>query len=227
MSPLTILLAVMILAVCLILGVLFALPGEDKRKKRREKKVIEDPDDKHWEETVGQLERHIVTLRNQIADFEKKAKLQEKDILTERHRVKHLQEKLAQEKSWREKEQGSAGRSQGEFEQLKKDLLKVEQELEEEHAVRLRLERDLSEVKWELDSLSTEKKSLTAKSMSLETNLDYFKKETAKLQRENAEFKKESKEVSWVAKSEFEKLELLFKEKEKELERMRREMRGG
>ncbi len=226
MSLLTIFLSVLILAVCLILGVLFALPGQDKRTRRREKRTSADPEDKYWEETVGKLEKHIITLRNQLAASEKNNKLREKDILVERQRVKHLQEKLSQEKSWREKEQLSVGRSQGEFEQLKKDLLKAQREAEEGHAVRLRLEREIGELKWQLDSLNNEKKSLLAKVLSLETNLDYFKKESAQLKRENTDLKRESKEVTWVAKSEYEKLEMLYKQKEKELERMRREARG-
>ncbi len=224
MSAFSFLIALVVFLTAVTLGVLFWFPGDSKKSRRRERKVAPTEDDQQWELTVSRLEKHIVTLRNQIADSERREKQGAKDLQQEKQRNRQLQEKLAQEKSWREKEQSSVDKTLAEEEQLKKDLLKSERELEEEHALRLRQERELTELKWEHDSLNSEKKSFLAKLANLEATLEQYKKEVSELRKANAQLSKETKEINWIAKSEYDKLEMLFKQKEKELERMKREV---
>ena len=221
MSPLTLIMAITILFTAAILGILFFVPANDKRARKKEKKTLAPQEEKQWESVVDRLEGHIGSLRRQVAEHEKKEKHFEKDLMTQKARTKHLQEKLSQEKGWREKENTAAEKSHQEIAQTKNELLKAQREFDEEHALRLRLERQLTEVKWELDSINSEKRALAAKGMNLETNLEYYKKEYLELKKTNAKLTQETSEANWVAKSEFDKLEALYKEKEKEVERLK------
>ncbi len=226
MSPLIFIVAITVLFTAVLLGILFVVPANDKKSRKREKKSLNPQEEREWEDVVDRLEKHIVALRHQIAEHEKKEKHFEKDLSVEKAKNKQLQEKLAQEKGWREKENTVVEKSHQESDQIKKDLLKAQREFEEEHSLRLRLERQWTELKWEMDSLNNEKRALAAKVINLETNLEYYKKESAELKKVNAKLTKETSEVSWVAKTEFDKLEILYKEKEKELERLKREMKS-
>ena len=227
MSPLIIIMAVTIFFTAIILGILFIVPANSKKSRRKEKKALEPEEEKQWESVVDHLEKHIVTLRHQIAEQEKKQKIFEKDLAVEKAKNRHLQEKLAQEKGWREKEHTGIEKSQQDINQTKNDLLKAQREFGEEHSLRLRLDRQVAELKWDMDSLNNEKRALTAQVMSLEANLEHYKKELAELKKSHAKLTKETSEVSWVAKAEFDKLEILYKGKEKELERLKREMTGA
>ncbi len=227
MSPTSLLASLVIFLVAMALCFLFmGSGGLDKKARKRERKVLEkDPEEKGWEQATLRLEKHIVSLREKIAEFEKREKQHEKNLLVERHHVKHLKEKLAQEKNWRQQERSTLDASDQEFDRIKKDLLHTQRELENGHGEKLRLERELTEAKWELDALNQEKRQLSAKVMNLEANLDFFKKESAELKKTNAQLAKQTNEMDWIAKTEYDKLDQLYKQKEKELERIRRETR--
>ena len=60
--------------------------------------------------------------------------------------LKKLQEKLAQEKRWYEKEQTTIDKKAQEFENLRKELSKLQQTYADDHAVRLRLEHQVKEL---------------------------------------------------------------------------------
>ena len=101
--------------------------------------------------------------------------------------------------------------------------MKLEQSVEEEHAGRLRAEHELREVKSEFEAVNIERRSLSAKVQMYETTLEQYKNELTELKRTNAKLKEKNEAVTWIAKPEYDRIEALLKEKEKEIERIKRE----
>src|ERR1700690_3017381 len=82
---------------------------------------------------------------------------------------KELVEKLTLEKSWREKEQETIEKFKLHEKGLKEQIIRTESDLEKEHSNRLRLERELQDIKIRHDQLVEEKRQLSIKSSSQQT----------------------------------------------------------
>ena len=106
--------------------------------------------------------------------------------------------------------------------QLKENLTKVENELDGEYALRLKSERELKEMSQSFESLEKERRDVAAKLLKAEAEAESFRKALSEQKKINAELAKKNEETGWVAKAEYEKLERLLKEKEKEIERLAR-----
>lgn len=206
-----------------LVAIIFLLPGGEKAKRKQKKTAEPQIVNKDWPLMVGRLEKHTETLSKEIEELERELRLKEKELAVEKLKLSQLQDKLAQEKSWREKEQSSIEKRSQEAHQFKQESVKAERSLEEEHAIRLRQERELNEAKREVESLSESKRMMSAKLLQFENSLDQHMKELVELRRTNAQLKKKSDDTTFIARSEYDKLEKLFKEKEKELARIKRE----
>ena len=57
----------------------------------------------------------------------------------------------------------------------------------------------------------------------VKAQLENLRKEVSDLRKENMDLARKKDDATWIAKSEYERIEKLLKEKEKELERMKRE----
>ena len=62
--------------------------------------------------------------------------------------------------------------------------------------------------------------------LQLKAKTDENRTEIMHLKKENSELSKKKDDVSWIAKSDHIKLEKIVKEKEKEIERLQRELSG-
>ncbi len=200
--------------------VIYMMPTETAKSKKKEKKQALLPDpialDKtkdwkaiaeRWEKNnnalLGDLEKikmHERTIAKQIEDM----KAQHKDAL----------EKLALEKSWREKEQTTLEKNKHHEQSLKDQIVHTEKDLEKEHSSRIRLERDLQELKIKHDEIVEAKREISVKATSLDTSLAAANKELKELKSENAKLKEKRADIQWVAKSEFDELK-------KELDRLK------
>ena len=147
----------------------------------------------------------------------------EKQLLVEKAKAKKFQEKLSQERQWHEKEQSTVDKKGKEFQQLKKELSKIQEISSKEHALNLRLEKGLKELKGENDALNQKRRAVESENAQLKAKMDNYRRETAQLKKENAELNKKKEDVSWIAKSEYERVARLLKEKEMDLERIPRE----
>lgn len=212
--------SIFIIVVLLIL--LVAFPNEKEKSKRKREKLIENTGQKDWEEVVSKLEKHIQTLKLEIEKAKSESFKTQRSLALEKEKCEKLQEKLFREKDWLSKEEDSADKKTREIRDLKQNLIKLQTDFDNEFALRLRLEQQLKDVKGECEALNNEKRDAALKLKKAEAEAEYFKKESAQLKKANVELKKESNEVQWVAKSEYEKLERLLREKEKELERVSR-----
>jgi len=213
-----------IVFIFILLGLLFLLPTDQKKKKKRKRKVTLSSEQKDWQQTALKLERYIQSLRGAIAAFEKKEQHMEKQLLIEKAKTKKFQEKLSQEKQWHQKEQNTLEKKMKEADHLKTDLQKAQNSFAKAHAQNLRMQRDIEQLKKEKEAVNEKRRTLEGQSHQLKSKLEQNRKDIAQLRKENAELKKKQDDVSWIAKSEYTSLEKRLKEKEKEIERIKREI---
>jgi len=208
---------IMAFAVLMALAIMiYMLPSEAavkaKKKKEKEKKPLLTPDpaaidtSKDWKSIAERWEKHNQSLQGEI----EKMKLDRKrarQVIDERNsEVKESVEKLALEKSWREKEQETLEKSKLHEKDLKDQIYRTESDLEKEHSNRLRLERELQDIKIKHEQVVEEKRLLSIKASSQQTTLESNSKELRELKSENAKLKEKREDIQWVAKSEFDEL---------------------
>ena len=213
-----------IIFISILLAVVFLIPGEKKRKKKKGR-VQEQPvvDEKDWEQKVSRLEKHIHSLRDQILDLQKGEKETEKQLMVERVKVKKFQEKLSQERQWHEKEQGSIDKKGRDFQELKVELIDIQESYSKAHSANLRFEHQVKELQDQLDLLNERRRAIEEENTQLTAKIKNDQQKIAQLKKENIQLKKKKEDVNWIAQTEYQRVEKLLKEKEKELERVTRE----
>lgn len=227
MSTTTFVISLGLIFILILLIVLLAVPtGKKSQKKKGKQPPLPSDQEKEWLTKIAGLHKHIHSLQEEIASLKNDAKAKDKQLAVENVRVKKLQEKLGQERQWQKKEQQILDKRSEEFQQLKNELLKIQAQLSHEHALNLKLESEGRELKQHYDALQEKRRSLESRNAQLEAKNESLERETARLRQENAELRKEKEDTAWIAKSEYDKIHLLLKEKEKELERLKREQEG-
>ena len=204
---------VMLMALAIVIYMLPSDPAPKQKKKEKKERIVPDAavkpaqPEKDWKSIAERWEKQNNGL---IGDIEK-LKMQEKKILkeTEDHKAQNteLLDKLALEKSWREKEQVNLDKSRHHEKDLKEQIFRTEKDLEKEHSNRLRAERDFQELKIKHDVVVEEKRESSTKAMSLETTLNVANKELKELRAENAKLKEKREDIQWVSKAEFDAMQ--------------------
>jgi hypothetical protein len=214
-----------ILFVIIFLGMLFLMPTEKKEKSRKKRKAIEVsvPLKPAEEEAVLRLQRHTHSLHEKIAAMEKEAKDREHHLAVERLRVEKLQEKLSQGREWHQKEDKALGKKGEEFRRLKEDISHVQDLLSREHAENLRQKQALEESARERDALQERRRALESENAQIKAKEENYRMEIARLRGENADLRRKEEDTAWVAKADYERLEILLREKDKQLQRIQRE----
>lgn len=147
--------------------VIYNLPSDPvvkaKKKKEKDKKPHLAPDPsavdagKDWKAIAERWEKHNQSLQGEI----EKMKMDQKRALAlvdeRKAEAKDLVEKLALEKSWREKEQETLEKFKHHEKDFKDQIYRTEGDLEKEHSSRLRLERELQEIKVKYEQVLEEK----------------------------------------------------------------------
>lgn len=225
MTFLNIFISVCVFITVTLIVLIFVFPNEAGRRKRKMKKAG-DPEEagrKDWEEAAIKLEKHVYTLRQEVERLNQECQKNLRELALEKAKNTKLQEKILQEKQWIDKEQGAVDKITKENSGLRKNLVKAEQEKEKEYFLKLKLEQELKEIKQAFEDLNGLKKELSSKLLKTEANMNYYKEEFAKQKKISDDLLKQNEEISWVSKTEYEKIEKLLREKEKELERIQRE----
>jgi len=216
--------AIGVTIIFIVLLILFLIPTSKKGSKKRERPPEQLPKETDWQAVAHKLEGHIYALRNQIADLEKKGHSSERELSEIKTKNKQLEEKLTLEEGWHKKEQEEIDKRTKEIGHLKEELKKAEEGLEREHTQRLRYERELAELKQSFEITDGHRKKIEIEMQKLKATLENMTKEMLEYKRENIQLKKKQEDTSFIAKSEYDKLERILREKEKELERIKREM---
>ena len=161
--------------------VIYMLPSDPvvkaKRKKEKEKKHVLTPDpsvvdtSKDWKSIAERWEKQNQSLLGEI----EKMKMDQKRAqqLADEHKLetKDLVEKLALEKSWREKEQETLEKFKLHEKDYKDQIYRTEADLEKEHSNRLRLERELQDIKIKYEQVFEEKRQFSIKASSQQSTL--------------------------------------------------------
>ncbi len=223
---------IIILSFVVLMGLAIAvylLPADAPAKKKKEKEkrpeLIPDPaavaKQKDWENIAHRWEKQNNALLGDIEKLKGEQKKAFQELEAQKLQNKELIDKLSLEKSWREKEQVTLEKFKHHEKDFKEQIFRTEQEVEKEHSNRIRLERELQDLKIKHDEIVEEKRQLSVKSMSLETSLAAANKELKELRSQNAELSRRKEDIQWVAKSEFDSLRLLLQAKEQELARLK------
>jgi len=211
--------------------VIYMLPSDpvvkSKKKKDKEKKMplsvdpVSVDNTKDWKSIAERWEKHNQSLQGEIEKMKMDQRREQQVAEEKKTESKSLIEKLALEKSWREKEQETLEKFRHHEKDLKDQIFRTEGDLEKEHSNRLRIERELQEIKIKYDQLVEEKRELSIKASSQQSTLDANVKEIRELKGENAKLKEKREDVQWVTKSEHDELKRAYAAKEKELAQLK------
>ncbi|VAX36542.1 hypothetical protein MNBD_UNCLBAC01-85 [hydrothermal vent metagenome] len=208
-----------------LLIVLFLLPTEGRRRKKKKQLRKEKEDQqkqKDWERIAKATERQKQVMHQEIGGIQKAKDDVDKELLLEKAKAKKLQEKLAQERDWQQREQVSGDKKTKEFKKLKEELIRVQEMFSQEHVEYLKLTGAVKELKFSNETLVGEKKVLDTENRILEGRVEGYRKEIAHLKKDVARLSKKQDDTTWITKAEYMRVSRLLKEKETELERVTR-----
>ena len=213
-----------IFIIVLLLILLFIPTGQESRKKKKEKE-LEAKKQKDWQEAAHRLEKQIFSLKQENENLEKKDKNNEKELMVEKAKVKKLQEKLSQERDWHVKEENTLEQRIKEVDRLKEECVKLQESFSKEHVAYLSLEEEHTQLKGRVQEIKDQRRLAEVENAGLNARVEKYRKEAVEFKKENAELKKKNEDTSWIAKTEYERLERVLKERENELERIKREFK--
>jgi len=202
---------------------IYTLPAD---KMPKPKKVPPPPPpvkEKDWEGISKRWEKNNTLLLNDIEALKKERKAFLDKIEDGQKVIREQNEQLAREKAWREKETQVMAKVKNVDHELKDEIKKSQKILDEEHSLRLRLERDLQELKIKASKLTEDERAVTLKVLTLEKDLSITNKELRELRNTNNELKKQKEDIQWVAKSDYDELAMKLKKVESELGRLTRD----
>jgi len=208
----------------LLLAVFVFLPTETRKAKRKKNLEAEVKPQKDWQEAALRLEKHILSLRQEIMQYKVEVKRKEKELVDAKTEIKRLIEKIQQERGWLNKEQQDVEKTHRETQDLKNELAKSEESLEKEHTQRLNLEFELKESKASITALNELRLKLESEIAQRKGQQETLLKENRAVKEENAKLSQKHAETDWIAKTEYDKLEKILKQKEIELEKLKRDL---
>jgi chromosome segregation ATPase len=226
MSFVQMMMGVGILFIVLLLAVLFVIPTDTRpvNGKRKKKEAPPEPEKKpETDAMISHLQRANHKLQEQLWQADHRIKELEKQNFVEQVKLKKVQEKLNQERGWQEREQTETEKKAKDFDRLKDEITELQKDFDREHGATLRLEGELRDERQRANQLAEERRRFEAETIKLQGEVRAKIDEIIALKKDNAGLKKKQDDVTWIAKSEFVKLEKQLKEKEKEIERLIRE----
>ena len=170
------------------------------------------------------MERHIQALRKELIISQNRENDLERDIVIQKEKYKRMQEKLSQERGWQKKEKSDTEKKGHEIVQLKNNLKTAEQNLSHEHGMRLKNEREVKELKREVGTAVEQKRQVEIQLAKAKDLADDYRKEILELKESNRVLSKKHDDTTWIAKSEYIKLEKQFKKVQGELADLKRQV---
>lgn len=224
--PYEVLATIGIVFIILLLIVLFAIPTtRNSQRRKKERPPQQQKKETDWRGVSQKLERHITSVRKNLDESLQREKQYQEEILQLKQKKKQLEEKLQQEEGWLEKEQKTIDKKSEELGRLKEDLQKAEESIGREHSSRIFAERELRELKETFRDTDQKRKKAESDLAGLNIRLQQMDDELRELRRENRELKKKRDETTFIAKAEYDTVVKELKEKEKEYERLQREVK--
>lgn len=215
-----------VLFIFLLICVIFLMPTDVKRQRKKRKLEGLSQEQKDWKNVSLKLENLVSKLRAEIEESQRQQVEFEKRILIEQEKYKKLHEKLSQERKWQQKEFEKTDKFGDEIKGLKQEIISAQESFASERSSTLKLKHKLDEIEKELREVNDRRREAEAENASFKTKNDDYKIQIASLTKENAELKKKHDNLEWVAKSEYDRVVKEFKEKQKEFERLYRDLKG-
>jgi chromosome segregation ATPase len=212
-----------IILILVLLVVIFLIPVDTKKRKDKKKRGVQE-DMKDWKKTALRLEKLVHSLKRQMEGLERKNKALDKRATMEKYINKKLQEKLAKEKDWHKKNESNIDKNAKELQELKQELINVQENSANEHSEKLKLRQDYQDLEAKLSDVNAQRRTAESENIHLHDKNDQYRMEIARLKKENAELLKKKDDTSWVAKSEYLRVQKLLQEKEAEISRIMREI---
>lgn len=205
-----------IIFILIFLAILFFSPTEGHVSRKEKKRLAQEQvKQKDWEKQALHLTAEVKALREDITQLKKVAQNKDKELAVEKLKSEKLWEKLKQERQWHEKEQERIDAGSGELKKTKQELLKTQEQFSCEHSLVLRLEGEVKSLKHELEQGSHQRRSLEAEGAQLKAKIENYRQEIAQLKKQTIELAQKKDEASWIARSEYDRVVKLLKEKEK------------
>jgi len=215
--------------IIILLIVLFFTPT-DKAKSRGKRLRRDRPGEqgKDWRAASLRLEKHVYALRREIENGRNQCRHLERDLLVQKEKVKLSQNKLSQERDWQKKDRVDQEKKGQGILDLKKELKRAEQNVVKEHGQCLKLERELKDTQAEFSKVQEGQRALEIQLARLRAEHEQKDQKMRELQAENKRLNKKHDEATFVAKTDYEKLEKQLKDTEREFadfkRRIQREM---
>lgn len=212
--------------ILVLLGVLLFIPTEGRlTRKQKKQKMLEEQKQQDWEKKALRFEKAAQSLRQQVEDLQKSEKQLENSLVLERAKVKKFQEKLTQERQWQEREEEAGDKKGKELQRVKEELLKSQEQFAAEHGLTLRLQAELKTLKHDYDALLDDKRKLETENAQMDARMQNLRSDVAHLKKDLKEITKTNEDTQWVAKTEYDAILKKYKEKDKEVERMARDLK--
>lgn len=205
---------------------IYQLPPE-KFPKRKRPVVAPPVKEKDWEAIAKRWEKTNSVLINEVESLKKERKSFIEQLEDDKKIIQEQLEQLAREKAWREKETQVVEKVKNVDHELKEELRRTQNMLNEEHSLKLKMDIELQEARIAISKFKEEARALTVKVMALEKESEGASKELRELRRANSELKKQKEDIQWIAKSDYDEAVLKLKKVESELARLTRDQNAG
>ncbi len=231
MSSMTIAIGLCIITV-ICLGIIFMMPDEksmaqkrkqEKAERRRERKQEQQTSHKDWEKTARRYQSQLHQVKNELESHAQQIRELQKQLLAEQVKTEKIKEKYNKVKEWIAKKESDVGKKEKGMTDIKQELKKVQDLYSDEHVKNIHLQKQLDELKKEHELTVEQRRLAENESATLKAKNDIHRQEIAHLKKDIAILTKKKNDETFVARSEFLKLEKELKEKNKEIERLNRQ----
>ncbi|MEW5894242.1 MAG: hypothetical protein AB1650_00545 [Candidatus Omnitrophota bacterium] len=205
-----------------VLGLVFLMSLERKKARSpRRVKPLKEKEQKDWRDAALRLEKHVIELRKESADWHKQVKGLQKDLEIYQKKYEDLSIKLDREKTWEQKESAEREKKNLRIRELENEVKRAESQLEKEHMEFVLIRRQNDDFRQETERQTEMIRQLNGDLEKAKAQTDVYRKEILELRAENKKLSKRHDDVQWIAKSVHMQVKDELRRKTEELEKLR------
>jgi elongation factor G len=195
-----------------------AVGGSPAKKKSAPKPLLFTPDAPVEDLKAKHLAQQVSSLEEQLEKLQTEYDKEKTSFASSAEKQAKLNDELARRQEWVARSEQELSKAKTETLDFKNKFTSKENELQEEFTKNVNLNREIRQLKTDLEAKDKEDK---LKAEQIEIQKHQIEKQSAQAKEQAgviAEFKKKEKNSEWVPKEEFNKLNQEYSEIEKELE---------
>ena len=200
-----------------IFGVIFSGSGEKPGKKKSPLKISPPPAPGE-EQRAAYLLQQVHSLQEELKTLRFEYESRQKEFSSSEEKQAKLTEELTRRQEWVAKAESELNKVKLECQDFKNKFIVKETELQEGFSKNVNLERQIQQLKTELENKERENKVKTEQEQIQKHQIENQNAQLKEQASLIAEFKQKEKNSQWVPKEEFNKLNQEYSEIEKELE---------